>query len=129
MEIAEAFMRDVAAGPAWVEAWVNFMGIVFFLAIPFAFSRAEARWALVVMALSLPAMMWLYATVGFVRLLGIVHVVLWTPFAIYLWRQRSTWRVRETLAGKWTALLFATVLVSLVFDYLDVIRYMLGDID
>lgn len=129
METVEAFMRDVAAGPAWVEFWVNFMGVVFVLAIPFAFSRVEARWALVVMAISLPAMMGLYSAVGFVRLLGIVHVVLWTPFAFYLWRRRDNWRVRETLAGKWIVLLFATVLVSLAFDYVDVVRYLLGDIN
>lgn len=129
MELVEAFMRDIAAGPAWVEAWVNFMGVVFFLAIPFAFVRVEARWALVVMALSLPAMLGLYAAVGFVRLLGIVHVVLWTPLAVYLWRRRNAWRMRETLAGKWIALLFVTILVSLAFDYSDVVRYLLGDID
>lgn len=129
MELVEAFMREIAAGPAWVEAWVNFMGVVFLLAVPFAFVRIEARWALVVMALSLPAMLGLYASVGFVRLLGIVHVVLWTPFAVYLWRRRDTWRVRETLAGKWVTLLFATILISLAFDYSDVVRYFLGDLN
>ncbi len=127
MELVEAFMREIAAGPAWVEAWVYFMGVVFFLAVPFAFVRVEARWALVVMALSLPAMLGLYATVGFVRLLGVVHVVLWTPLAFYLWRQRDAWRMRETLAGKWVALLFVTIVVSLAFDYADVIRYLAGE--
>lgn len=127
MELAGAFLRDIASGPAWVGAWVYFMGIVFLLAIPFSFARVEARWALLVMALSFPAMIGLYSLVGFVRLLGIVHVVLWTPFALYLWRRRAHWRIRQTLAGKWIALLFATVVVSLAFDYTDVVRYTLGE--
>lgn len=127
MEVVGAFLRDIAAGPAWVGAWVNFMGIVFLLAIPFSFARVEARWALAVMALTFPAMMGLYSLVGFVRLLGLVHVVLWTPFAVYLWRRRAHWRIRETLAGKWIAVLFATIVVSLAFDYTDVVRYLLGE--
>lgn len=127
MELFEAFSRDLAAGPAWVEVWVNFIGLVFMLAIPFAFVRVEARWAVLAMALALPSMLGLYSIVGFVRLLGIVHVVYWTPLAIYLWRRRAQWRVKESLAGKWIALLFATIVVSLAFDYTDVVRYLLGE--
>lgn len=127
MDVMEAFSADLAAGPDWVEWWVNFMGLVFLLAIPFAFVRAEARWTLVAMALTFPSMMWLYSQVGYVRLLGIVHVIFWTPLAIYLWRRRDQWRARTTLAGKWIALLFATILISLAFDYADVIRYALGE--
>lgn len=127
MDLVSAFMQDLAAGPAWIYAWVMFMGIVFMPAIPFSFSRVEARWAVLAMLLAFPSMMALHAAVGMVRLLGIVHVVLWTPLAVYLWGRRNSWRVKETLAGKWIVLLFATILVSLVFDYTDVIRYLLGD--
>lgn len=127
MDVVKAFMLDLASGPSWVYAWVNFMGVVFMLAIPFSFTRVEARWALLAMALAFPSMMALHAAVGMVRLLGIVHIVFWTPLAVYLWRRRGSWRVKDTLAGKWLALLFATILVSLVFDYTDVVRYLLGD--
>ncbi len=127
IEIREAFAADLAAGPTWVAWWVSFIGVVGLLSLPFAFVRAEARWTLFVIILTFPAMMWLYSKVGYVRLLGIVHVILWTPLAIYLWRRRDQWRVRETLAGKWIALFFATILVPLAFDYTDVVRYLLGD--
>lgn len=127
MDIVRAFMQDLSAGPAWIFTWVNFIGIVFMLAIPFSFSRVEARWALLAMLLALPSMMALHAVVGMVRLLGIVHVVFWTPLAVYLWRRRGSWRVKDTLAGKWLVVLFATILVSLAFDYTDVVRYLLGD--
>lgn len=127
METVAAFARALSEGPLWVEIWVCFMGIVFMMAIPFSFVRTEARWALAAMTLAFPAMMGLFAVVGYVRLLGLVHVVLWTPLAVFLWRRRVDWRIRETLAGKWLALLFATVLVSLAFDYVDVVRYLLGE--
>lgn len=127
MEIVEAFENELRAGPAWVFYWVNWMSAVFFLAVPFALVRAEARWAILVMVLTFPAMMWLYAQIGYVRLLGVVHVALWTPFALYLWMRRDRWRVRETLSGKWILALFATMLVSLAFDYADVVRYALGE--
>lgn len=127
MDLVRAFMQDLAAGPAWVFAWVMFMGIAFMPAIPFSISRVEARWALLAMLVAFPSMMALHAAVGMVRLLGIVHVVLWTPLAVYLWRRRGEWRVKDTLAGKWLVVLFATILVSLVFDYADVIRYLLGE--
>jgi hypothetical protein len=127
MEQLLAFQNDLETAPLWVQVWVNFMGLVLVLAIPFAFSRVEARWAVLVMALTFPAMIALHGAVGFVRLLGIVHVIFWTPFVIYLWRRRAQWRVRETLSGKWIVLVFATMVVSLVFDYADVARWLLGE--
>ena len=127
MDVYQAFAADVAAGPQWVYWWVNFMGIVLMLAIPFAFVRAEARWAVLVIALTFPSMMWLYAQVGYVLLLGLIHVIIWTPYVVYLWMRRDRWRVSETISGKWIALLFATMIVSLAFDYTDVIRYALGE--
>ncbi len=127
MDAVNAFMNDLRAAPAWIGVWVNFLGAVFALAIPFAFRRIEARAALLVMALTFPAMIAAHSVIGYSRLLGLVHVVIWTPFAIWLWRRRGDWRVRETLGGKWVVLLFATMLVSLAFDYSDVVRWLLGE--
>lgn len=83
--------------------------------------------ALLVMALTFPAMIAAHSMIGYSRLLGLVHVVFWTPFALWLWGRRGGWRVRETIAGKWILLLFATMLVSLAFDYADVARWLLGE--
>lgn len=127
MEQLAAFQADLETAPLWVQYWVQFMGLVFVPAIPFAFFRVEARWAVLVMFLTLPAMIALHSAVGFVRLLGVVHVVIWTPFVFLLWRRRRDWRVKETLSGKWIALLFATMIVSLAFDYSDVARWFLGE--
>lgn len=127
MEQLAAFEADIATAPLWVQYWLTFMGLVLMLAFPFAFVRVEARWAALVVLLTLPAMVALHSAIGFVRLLGIVHVILWTPLVIYLWRRRGEWRVKETISGKWIALLFATMMASLVFDYSDVARWLFGE--
>ncbi len=102
MEPLHAFQADLDAAPLWVRYWVQFMGLGLILSVPFAFIRAEARRAVLVMFLTFPAMVALHSAVGFVRLPGVVHAVIWTPF-FYLWRRRRHWRVRETLSGKWVA--------------------------
>ncbi len=127
MEIVEAFSEDLTAAPQWVQIWVNFMGVVLLASILFVRTRVEARWTLVALALTFPFMMWLYSRFGYQRILGLAHVIFWTPLVIYFWRRRAHWRVRETLGGKWVLLAFSTMCVSLVMDYADVVRYLLGE--
>lgn len=67
-----------------------------------------------------------HAQVGYVRLVALPHIVIWTPLAIYLYRRRkhfaAPWPVRWTVAA-----LMATIVVSLGFDYVDFMRYLLGE--
>ncbi len=67
-----------------------------------------------------------HAQVGYVRLVALPHIVIWTPLAIYLYRRRkhfaAHWPVRWTVAA-----LMLTIVVSLGFDYVDVLRYLLGE--
>jgi len=127
MDQIAAFAADVKAGPLWVQYWLAFMSFVLMLAFPFAIVRKEARITALVVALTFPAMIGVYSIIGYVRLLGIVHVAFWTPLVIYLWRRRSDWRVRESVSGKWLLVLFLTMIVSLAFDYADVVRWLLGE--
>ncbi|MEE9329515.1 MAG: hypothetical protein V3V30_05200 [Parvularculaceae bacterium] len=129
MELLLNFSADMNAGAPWVGPWVNFMGIVLLLAIPFALSKShlksEARWTLLSMVGVFPMMMWLYSQYGYSRILGLPHVVFWTPLVIWLISRRRRWLVRETMVGKWMLLLVATLCVSLAFDYTDVVRHFL----
>ena len=127
MEPLQAFQADLETAPLWVQYWIQFMSAVMILAIPFALVRVEARWAVLVMVLSAPAMVALHSAIGYQRLLGVVHVVIWTPFVVYLWRRRDRWRVQETLAGKWILVLFLTMIASLALDYVDVARWLMGE--
>lgn len=127
MGALQAFSADLQTAPQWVQLWVSWMTLVMALAFVFAFFRKEARVAALVIVLTIPAMVGLHAAIGFVRLLGVVHVVLWTPLMIYLWRRRAHWRVKDTIAGKYLLVLFVTMMISLVFDYADVARWLLGE--
>lgn len=126
LDLMNAFQAEINNSPLWVQYWLNFLGPVVLLSLPFSFVRKEARWVLLSMIVILPLMMWAYQYWGFEKILGIVHVVVWTPLMVYLWKRRPYWRVRETFSGKWLALVFCTIAISLAFDVTDVMRYLLG---
>ena len=71
-------------------------------------------------------MEWLYAQVGFVRLLGLAHLVYWTP--VYGWILARRHSIDTTsLFGEYVVLYLIVVGTSLVIDVVDVVRYLLGD--
>jgi len=69
---------------------------------------------------------WMHSHMGMVRLLGIAHVILWSPLVYWLYL-----RLRDTSPPRFYKIvmkvLFATLVVTLAFDYLDVIRWVLGE--
>jgi hypothetical protein len=74
----------------------------------------------------LVGMSWLYDAVGYVRLMGVVHVILWTPLFIYLVRRAKNGEM--PLLCRLAMWMFASTLaVSLAFDYTDTARYLLGE--
>lgn len=130
VETAAAFEEALSTQPQWVQIWVQFLGAVIVItAVTLLFSKATRRDAVVIILSTIcvyVAMLWAFQQFGFVRLLGAVHVVFWTPLAIYLYR-----RLRDPAIGTpfrqiiW--LFLAAIIVSLAFDYADVIRYALGE--
>ena len=95
------------------------------------FSKATRRDALIVLLTNIcviASMGWPYRQIGYVRLLGIVHVFLWTPLVAYRWGRAKSGEI--TLPFRSVIWLFvATLVVSLTLDYVDVARYLLGERD
>jgi len=125
-----SFQDALAQQPDWVVYWVNWMTLIFGVSfVAFLFSRHTRGAALAVfLAYTAGVLMlfWLYAELGYVRLLGLPHVLFWTPLAIYLiWRLRD--RQIPTPLRLLMGVLLATVVISLGFDYTDVARYLLGE--
>jgi hypothetical protein len=127
--------EHIAAGPQWVRYWVMWMGIINMAAVLFLLRWKDGgiRWgyleAVIVLAVLVPMaffMDWLFGQVGYVRLLGLPHIVLWTPLAIYLWFRLAK-HPSNSVFGIYLRVLLATIVVSLAFDYTDVVRYLLGD--
>ncbi|WP_340693161.1 hypothetical protein [Hyphomonas sp.] len=127
LDVFAAFNADVATQPQWIQVWLNVLVGVLALSIPFSFVRVEARWTLLGLVVGAGGVLFLYSQFGYSRILGLGHVVAWTPLVAYLLARRSHWRVPETWAGKWIVVAVAVLLVSLAFDYVDVIRWLLGD--
>lgn len=128
MELFEQLNADMAVNsPAWVTHWVNVMGLVLLLGIPFVIFRKEARWAWLFILIGIAGVLTLYHFHGYSRVLGLGHVVGWTPALIYLWSQRDNWEIGGTWFGKWALAATTIIAISLAFDYVDVARWLLGE--
>ncbi len=118
-------MEHILRYPLWLQAWIAWMGIVNAAAIVFL-RHVQARWALAAFLGAALFMETLYRLNGFNRLLGLAHVVFWTPAVVYLVRQRPRLEPGSALRV-WVTILLVTNISSLVVDYTDVVRYLLGD--
>ncbi len=124
------FEQAAALLPLWVQYWINFIVLVPVLSVVvFLFSSQTRRDALIVFLLvgaGMASTLLLYMQFGMVRLLGLGHVIFWTAAAVYLWRRLRT----NPLPGVFfivMCILLLTLAAALVFDYLDVIRWILGE--
>jgi len=124
-----SFEESVATQPFWVQMWHNWLGFIIVAScLCLAFSKTTRRDALIILVTSVMVILsmgWIFDKLGFVRLLGIVHVFLWTPLAIYFWKRLKNPQITRPFRQViW--LFLATIVISLAFDYIDVIRYVLG---
>jgi len=115
-----------AATPIWVMAWMAIMGLVMTAAVPFAVKDWRARITILAMIGNLIFMGALLSRFGYTRILGLAHVVFWTPLLAYLWKTRKAYPER-IWTGRWVKAAIAIIFISLLFDYSDIARYLLGD--
>lgn len=124
VEAVQGFLADFAKQPMWVQVWVNFLGLVNFSSVLFVRRSRLALYVLVAITLAVISLIYLHSQFGYVRLLGLPHVILWTPMLIYFWKIVPG--METSLLKKYLYLLMATNFISLLFDYVDVARYFLG---
>jgi hypothetical protein len=92
----ETLNAAMATEPLWLKSWLFVLVGVHFASLLFFVQRASGRWKLrpepiAVFASFLLAgllMNWLYAQVGYVRLLGLAHLVAWTPAYVWVLKRR-----------------------------------------
>lgn len=120
----------MALQPMWVQIWLNVLFLGAFV-LPLGFlvwrqSRMAGALTLAASVLAGLAITWMYGQMGYVKLLGLPHIVFWTPLAVYLWRQ-----IRRPDMPAWPRRLMgvtlAVIVISLMFDYVDVARWILGE--
>jgi hypothetical protein len=123
-------MFTLASG--WQIVWLYWMSFAIIVTpLVLVFSKGTRRDAVIVLLTNiamLVGMGWVYEQMGYVRLLGIVHVILWTPLFVYLFLRAKNGEM-PILCRLVIWMFAATLAVSLVFDYTDVARYLLGERD
>lgn len=126
IRVALGFARGIQTlHKAW-WAWIGLLMLVNLVGPWFFLETTEARVVLAAFLLAVVIQMGLFASRGFVRLLGIGHAIPWLPMLLWL-GGRLDQIGTATAFGKW---LLAVVLLdglSLAIDLVDVGRYALGD--
>ena len=116
----------------WMVVWLYWMSFAIIVTpTVLVFSKATRLDAVIVFLTNLAmfvGMAWIYEQMGYVRMMGIVHVILWTPLFIYLFLRAKKGEM-PLLCRLAIWMFVATLAVSLVFDYTDVARYLLGERD
>ena len=113
-----------------VRLWVIWLSIVIFAApLLLAIFKGHRRDAAIMLGVSLAlaiSMQWFYGQVGFVRLLGLPHLIFWVPLGIYLIARLRGGAYRG-LPLAILAVFLVSIGISLTFDVVDVARYLMGE--
>ena len=120
----------IALQPAWVGHWLKVLSVCAYI-LPFALliwkqSRMAAIFTVVASFAGGFATAKLYDVVGYVKLLGLPHIIFWTPLVIYLVLQLRKADIPKAPRFIMMAIVGA-ILISLAFDYTDVLRYIAGE--
>ena len=126
-----SFNEALAQQPQWVQIWSFWiMAIVFAAAIVSLIQRGARRLGVAILALTAltsALSYWIFLELGFVRLIGLGHLVFWTPLVVILWRALRSPALPPTPARWLLWACLATLTVSLGFDLVDTIRYLMGE--
>lgn len=117
-------------GPPWLGIWLMILLVGAFV-LPFGLfiwrsTRWTAAFCLIAGLLGGLGVNWLYGQMGYVKLLGLPHIIFWTPLAVHLWTKMRSHAV-EKAPRILIAVILTIILISLAFDYVDTIRYILGE--
>ncbi len=113
---------NAASSPA-VKIWMNWMLVIFLSSIVFVW-RHKTAWAiLVTLLLSLPLAIYIFDLTQSVPLIGLAHIILWLPLAIFLiiTEFKSKKAQLKTPYGIYIVLLLITIAISLFFDIRDAV--------
>lgn len=129
MELLNEMSDAIEAGISPVaRMWLNWVLVIFFASVFFMWRHKGARYAFIAMVLSLPLSLLIYSAEPNIHLIGVTHIILWTPVAFYIVAREML--VREmpafSLYGIWAVLLVLTIVVSLIFDVRDVFLVLTG---
>jgi hypothetical protein len=127
-ELMNNMNAQLAVLPGWVQMWMNWMMFIFVASIFFMWRHKGARWTLLSFIISMPVGMLVFHLSNTVHLLGIVHLLLWTPLLAYMLLKevKSDGFKFQSPYGVWAMLLMTTIMISLLFDIRDIVLVGIG---
>ena len=118
---------NAATSPA-VKIWMNWMLFIFLASIIFVYKHKSARFILGAFVLTLPLALLIFEMTKSPVLIGVAHIIIWIPLAIYLIKTEFMGKTENLKAfyGIYLSLLLATIGISLFFDIRDSVMIMTG---
>lgn len=118
----------------WVKMWLFFLNGVFLVSLYF-WPRNEVKWILLAYIASAPLLFgFMVYQRGLTRLLGLAHLIPWTPLLIYLTIRLESGLTVTTTSTRMDATFYgylvtltACLVVCLALDLIDVIRWINGE--
>jgi hypothetical protein len=120
----------MALQPQWVVIWVYVLVAGAFVApVVLLIWKASRKAGIITLIASLLTgfgVQMMFDAMGYVKLLGLPHLILWVPIVVFLMAQQArgdmtNWPRRII----W--FIIAIICISLVFDFIDVARWILGE--
>lgn len=125
MTVPYEFMKTMFVNGVGLAVWISLLLLANMLVPLFFITTIEAQLVLVGAMAGAFVQMAIFASKGFVRLLGIGHIF-WVPLLPWLWPRLDGLQQTEPLAV-WIVAVLVLNGVSLVIDARDVWRYITGD--
>ncbi len=119
------FFRTMLTLPKPWVGWVTLLMTVNMIVPLFFLGTPEGKVVLGAAAFGAVLQLAIFSAKGFVRLLGIGHVA-WVPMVYWLWT-RLDLAPAGSLFRYWLLTTIVLVILSLLIDAADVIRYLRGD--
>lgn len=134
-ELPKSLAEAMATEPLWLRMWIQILIVANLGAALFVVGRADGSWRVrpepIVILLAFAAagisMGALYGQVGYVRLLGLAHLVFWGPAFAWILLSRRQLHLLRSPFGAYLRFYLVIAGVSLAIDALDVVRYLAGD--
>ncbi len=126
IDALERFRRGMAtlAWPWWI--WVGLLGLVNLVGPLVFLGSLEARVVLAAILVGAVVQLAIVHRLGFVRLLGLGHIVAWVPMLLWLAPRLGNLGT-GTAFGRWLFAVVVLDLASLAIDFVDVGRYLAGE--
>lgn len=120
------FFRGLWGLPWPWRLWVGLLMLVNGVLPLFFLQTLEARVVLAGMMAGAALQMAIFGARGFVRLLGLGHLVVWIPMLLWLGARLGEIGTDGAL-GQWLAAVIVVDGLSLIIDATDVVRYARGE--